>query len=127
MLREARPVPQEDSTSEVHTNSEEIQQSTTHGNVVETTGTLSQPTEGSGIAAKQNLTPNGDVAQTSQLVPPGPTINQQEVLHEPMAPKPADDRLFTWAAFGLTLAIVVLLLKKFLKANGYGAVFMNES
>ncbi|XP_058082065.1 ubiquitin-conjugating enzyme E2 32 [Magnolia sinica] len=31
----------------------------------------------------------------------------------------ADDRLFTWAAVGLTVAIVVLLVKKFLKANGY--------
>eukprot|EP00262_Sarcandra_glabra_P009010 TRINITY_DN22989_c0_g1_i1.p1 TRINITY_DN22989_c0_g1~~TRINITY_DN22989_c0_g1_i1.p1 ORF type:complete len:330 (+),score=64.02 TRINITY_DN22989_c0_g1_i1:69-992(+) len=30
-----------------------------------------------------------------------------------------DDRLFTWAAVGLAFAIVVLLLKKFLKSNGY--------
>lgn len=41
--------------------------------------------------------------------------------------KQADDRLFTWAALGLTVAIVVLLLKKFLKANGHGVVFVNES
>ncbi|KAK9281923.1 hypothetical protein L1049_004831 [Liquidambar formosana] len=33
----------------------------------------------------------------------------------------SDDRLFTWAAIGLTIAIAVLLLKKFLKASGYGA------
>ncbi|KAL8481219.1 hypothetical protein ACS0TY_027126 [Phlomoides rotata] len=117
---------QENSTSEVHTKSEEIQQST-EGNVVETTGTLSQPTDDNEIAEKPNVTPNADVAQTSEPVPSRPTSNQQQVLHEPMAPKPADDRLFTWAAFGLTVAIVVLLLKKFLKANGYGAVFMNES
>lgn len=32
--------------------------------------------------------------------------------------KPASDRLFTWAAVGLTVAIVVLLMKKFLKSNG---------
>ncbi|XP_073001129.1 ubiquitin-conjugating enzyme E2 32 [Typha latifolia] len=32
--------------------------------------------------------------------------------------KPANDRFFTWAAIGLTFAIVVLLVKKFLKANG---------
>ncbi|KAF5737051.1 putative non-canonical ubiquitin conjugating enzyme [Tripterygium wilfordii] len=37
----------------------------------------------------------------------------------------ADDRLFTWAAVGLTIAIVVLLLKKFMKANGHSAVFMD--
>ncbi|KAJ8767316.1 hypothetical protein K2173_017360 [Erythroxylum novogranatense] len=41
--------------------------------------------------------------------------------------KPADDRLFTWAAVGLTMAIIVLLLKKFMKASGHGAVFMDES
>lgn len=41
--------------------------------------------------------------------------------------KQADDRLFTWAAVGLTIAIIVLLLKKFMKASGHGAVFMDES
>ncbi|KAK9086304.1 hypothetical protein Syun_028698 [Stephania yunnanensis] len=40
------------------------------------------------------------------------------------APKPADDRLFTWAAIGLTIAIVVLLLKKFLKSSGHDTVSM---
>ncbi|CAH8276440.1 unnamed protein product [Arabidopsis lyrata] len=43
------------------------------------------------------------------------------------APKPGDDRLFTWAAVGLTIAIVVLLLKKFVRSSGHGAVFMDES
>jgi ubiquitin-conjugating enzyme E2 J1 len=41
--------------------------------------------------------------------------------------KPADDRLFTWAAVGLAIAIVVLLLKKFMKSSGYGAFFMDGS
>lgn len=41
--------------------------------------------------------------------------------------KPADDRLFTWAAVGLTIAIAVLLLKKFLKSTGHGPVFMDAS
>ncbi|KAF5762943.1 putative ubiquitin-conjugating enzyme E2, ubiquitin-conjugating enzyme/RWD [Helianthus annuus] len=49
---------------------------------------------------------------------------QQQVLG---VQKPADDRLFTWAAVGLTVAIMVLLLKKFMKASGHGAVFMDES
>ncbi|KAM0013350.1 putative ubiquitin-conjugating enzyme E2, ubiquitin-conjugating enzyme/RWD [Helianthus debilis subsp. tardiflorus] len=49
---------------------------------------------------------------------------QQQVLR---VQKPADDRLFTWAAVGLTIAIMVLLLKKFMKASGHGAVFMDES
>lgn len=43
------------------------------------------------------------------------------------AQKPTDDRLFTWAAIGLTIAIVVLLLKKFVRSSGHGAVFMDES
>ncbi|CAH1454472.1 unnamed protein product [Lactuca virosa] len=41
--------------------------------------------------------------------------------------KSSDDRLFTWAAVGLTVAILVLLLKKYMKASGYGAVFVDES
>ncbi|XVE65520.1 hypothetical protein DITRI_Ditri08aG0006300 [Diplodiscus trichospermus] len=39
----------------------------------------------------------------------------------------ADDRLFTWAAVGLTIAILVLLFKKFMKSTGHGAVFMDGS
>jgi len=34
--------------------------------------------------------------------------------------KPRDDRLYTWAAIGLTVAIVMLLVKKVLKSSGYG-------
>ncbi|GMH28546.1 hypothetical protein Nepgr_030389 [Nepenthes gracilis] len=45
----------------------------------------------------------------------------------PRVQTPADDRLFTLAAIGLTIAIVFLLLKKFMKSNGHGAVFMNDS
>ncbi|KAL1194707.1 Ubiquitin-conjugating enzyme E2 32 [Cardamine amara subsp. amara] len=43
------------------------------------------------------------------------------------AQKQGDDRLFTWAAVGLTIAIVVLLLKKFVRSSGHGAMFMDES
>ncbi|KAF5799157.1 hypothetical protein HanPI659440_Chr07g0268591 [Helianthus annuus] len=52
-----------------------------------------------------------------------------EQITEPVlgVQKPADDRLFTWAAVGLTVAIMVLLLKKYMKASGHGAVFMDES
>lgn len=67
--------------------------------------------------------------QTSREVPPV-HLNEQRVLRNPeqrVVPRQADDRIFTWAAVGLTIAIVVLLLKKFMKANGHGAVFMDES
>ncbi|KAJ0075466.1 hypothetical protein Patl1_35214 [Pistacia atlantica] len=39
--------------------------------------------------------------------------------------KTVDDRLFAWAAGGLTTAILALLLKKFMKYTGHGAVFMD--
>lgn len=56
-------------------------------------------------------------------------VSNDQLLQRPVTriQKPADDRLFTWAAVGLTVAIVVLLLKKFLKSGGHGAVFMDGS
>ncbi|KAG9143948.1 hypothetical protein Leryth_022972 [Lithospermum erythrorhizon] len=66
----------------------------------------------------QNLPHVPDVGSSTQQL----FHNSQQGL-----PQQADDRLFTWAAVGLTIAIVVLLLKKFMKANGHGAVFMDES
>ncbi|XP_047334792.1 ubiquitin-conjugating enzyme E2 32-like [Impatiens glandulifera] len=62
---------------------------------------------------------NQQVRPLTRERPPPPMTRTQKA--------PADDRLFTWAAVGLTIAIVVLLLKKFMKANGHGAVFMDES
>ncbi|KAI3469293.1 hypothetical protein Pfo_025956 [Paulownia fortunei] len=128
MLSKALPLPQGNQASQGHTHSEEIQQSS-QNDVEGTTEALAHPVDDDGIIEESNETSsNANVAQTSQSVPAVPTTGQQ-LLHkpEPRVPKPADDRLFTWAAFGLTIAIVVLLLKKFLKANGHGAVFMNES
>ncbi|KAL0388877.1 UNVERIFIED_CONTAM: Ubiquitin-conjugating enzyme E2 32 [Sesamum radiatum] len=128
MLRKAPPVPQGNETAEVHTDNRDGQ----HSPQIDAEGTteaVPHPDEDGGIIEEPNETPaNINVAETSQSVPTMPT-NGQQLLHKPEArvPKPADDRLFTWAAFGLTVAIVVLLLKKFLKASGYGAVFMNES
>ncbi|CAL1413082.1 unnamed protein product [Linum trigynum] len=52
-------------------------------------------------------------------------LRQRAAVQRPAAG--ADDRLFTWAAVGLTIAIVVLLLKKFLKSSGHSPVFMDGS
>ncbi|VVA90747.1 unnamed protein product [Arabis nemorensis] len=52
---------------------------------------------------------------------------EQQTVVVRAAQKPADDRLFTLAAVGLTIAIMVLLLKKFVRSSGHGAVFMDES
>lgn len=48
---------------------------------------------------------------------------EMEASQQPQNPaaraqKPMDDRLLTWAALGLTVAIVALLVKKFLKSSG---------
>ncbi|CAH1442329.1 unnamed protein product [Lactuca virosa] len=71
------------------------------------------------------------VPEQAALVAPPPVpavvVQQQQHHHQSTVPKPADDRLFTWAAVGLALAIAVLLLKKFMKASGHGAVFMGQS
>lgn len=66
--------------------------------------------------------------QNPQLLP-ATHSNDQLLLPRPehRIPRQADDRLFTWAAIGLTIAIVVLLLKKFIKAGGHGAYFTDES
>ncbi|KAK0607634.1 hypothetical protein LWI29_017910 [Acer saccharum] len=67
-----------------------------------------------GIRASREVSASGP---SEQLLPKPETRVQ----------KPADDRLFTWAAVGLTIAILVLLLKKFMKSSGHGAVFMDGS
>lgn len=78
--------------------------------------------------APVNENPTPEVLRISRQVHSGHSIEQQVLQkQEARVQKPADDRLFTWAAVGLTIAIVVLLLKKFMKASGHGAVFMDES
>ncbi|PHT66963.1 Ubiquitin-conjugating enzyme E2 J1 [Capsicum annuum] len=63
------------------------------------------------------------------IEPPALRRNEHWIMRTPQQtiPRQADDRLFTWAAVVLTIAILALLLKKFMKANGHGAVFMDES
>ncbi|KAH9766151.1 ubiquitin-conjugating enzyme E2 32 [Citrus sinensis] len=74
-----------------------------------------------------SMNPNPVVAGTSREVPANASGVQLQPKPETRVQKPADDRLFTWAAVGLTIAILVLLLKKFMKSNGHGTVFMDGS
>lgn len=74
-----------------------------------------------------SVNPNPVVAGTSREVPANASGVQLQPKPETRVQKPADDRLFSWAAVGLTIAILVLLLKKFMKSNGHGAVFMDGS
>ncbi|KAL8486136.1 hypothetical protein ACS0TY_022541 [Phlomoides rotata] len=101
MRSKGAPARQCNQELEVKTNNEEIEDTTEDGEIVE----------------EHNTSPS-NATQTLMSVPSGHTSEVR---------KQADDRLFTWAAVALTVAIVVLLLKKFLKANGHGAVFVNES
>ncbi|KAD3337782.1 hypothetical protein E3N88_33303 [Mikania micrantha] len=68
------------------------------------------------------LNGNPESEGSEQVVAHPATLNVPVVVQ-----KPADDRLFTWAAVGLALAIAVLLLKKLMKASEHGAVFMGPS
>ncbi|KAJ6350781.1 hypothetical protein OIU78_006831 [Salix suchowensis] len=76
-----------------------------------------------------HITANPSPAETSasREVPAKCSSDQLLQRQVTRVQKPADDRLFTWAAVGLTFAIVVLLLKKFMKSSGYGALFMDGS
>ena len=80
----------------------------------------------------ENVIPNPAAVGASRQIPSGASSSQP--LHTGIQkPKPEmnvqkpDDRLFTLAAIGLTIAIVVLLLKKFIKSTEHGAVFMDRS
>ncbi|KAJ7955223.1 Ubiquitin-conjugating enzyme, E2 [Quillaja saponaria] len=77
------------------------------------------------VAANANPIPAG--VRASSDVPPSVTNNQLPPKPEIRVQKPADDRLFTLAAVGLTIAILVLLLKKFMKSSGHSALFMDGS
>lgn len=127
MLSKALPVPQGTQDAVVETGNEESEEHQTPDQEIEgATETEPQLAADDEIVQEANQTPpNAHVAEASNAVP----ASEQQLLQKPerRAPKQADDRLLTWAALGLTIAIVVLLLKKFMKADGHGAVFLNES
>ena len=54
--------------------------------------------------------------------------NHIEQLQRPeaRAGRVVGDRFFTWTAIGLAISIVVLVLKKFIKASGSEASWMDE-
>ncbi|KAL2338959.1 hypothetical protein Fmac_013405 [Flemingia macrophylla] len=81
-----------------------------------------------------NANPNPAGVEASMVNPSSISSNQllqksdamfQNLKQETRIQKP-DDRFFTLAAIGLTIAIVILLLKKFVNSE-HGAFFMNES
>ncbi|KAJ6357096.1 hypothetical protein OIU78_005058 [Salix suchowensis] len=138
MLSKAPPVPQQNSAqgSEEHPNN--IEGEAQDAGAVAAAEKLPNPAvseiqeEGERVIkeareAPVNVNPSPTGTSVSTEVPARGSSDQ--LLQRPAIRvlKPADDRLLTWASVGLTIAIVVLLLKKFMKSSGYGAVFMDGS
>ncbi|KAM7484986.1 hypothetical protein LguiA_000995 [Lonicera macranthoides] len=131
MLSKAPPVPQVTPSQSIEEG--EVQEVPQNVGVEVAEGEIPNPEVGDRIVEElhearlnENVGPEG--SGLTRQVPAGPTREQQQLIQrEPRVLKPADDRFFTWAAVVLTIAIAVLLFKKFMKASGHGAVFMNES
>ncbi|PSR85083.1 Ubiquitin-conjugating enzyme like [Actinidia chinensis var. chinensis] len=136
MLSRAPPVPQTNPSQVSEENSangqNEANPSPQDAGVVAAGEGLTNPNVGDRIVEEPhevpvNVNPRPEGLSVSRLVRAGPSTEQLLQNQAPRVQKPADDRLFTLAAIGLTIAIVVLLLKKFMKASGHGAVFMDGS
>ncbi|XP_044500651.1 ubiquitin-conjugating enzyme E2 32-like [Mangifera indica] len=137
MLSKAPPVPQlsPSECSEEHPGNREseAQESSRDAKGVSSQERLQNPAVGERITeeiqevpANANPSPAG-VRPAREVSAGGSSDHLLPPRAETRVQKPADDRLFTWAAVGLTIAILVLLLKKFMKASGHGAVFMDGS
>lgn len=143
MLSKAPPVPQPSATeaSEEHPRNEEAEDevqvnSPNRESLPAGEGIPGQ--EGDGIVEEQEvLVVNANPAGVEVPREVQSRVSRNEVLQmsdtrvhnprpEPRVQKP-DDRLFTLAAIGLTIAIVVLLLKKFIKSTEHGALFSDGS
>ncbi|XP_039037780.1 ubiquitin-conjugating enzyme E2 32-like isoform X2 [Hibiscus syriacus] len=96
---------------------------------------IEQPNQdvGDGVVEEQPVDPGNAHSYPAYTrlvreIPAGGPRNQPLQRPEMRGQQSAvDDRLFTWAAIGLTIAIMVLLFKKFIKSSGHGAVFMDGS
>ncbi|KAF3950717.1 hypothetical protein ACB098_02G060100 [Castanea mollissima] len=137
MLSKAPPVPQVHSpqaSEEQPTNTDGEAQANLQNAGTIPTGEVQNPPVAVGdriVEEVQEVPVNTDTSpanvRASREVPSSGLADQLLQKPENRAHKAADDRLFTWAAVGLTIAIVVLLLKKFLKSSGHGALFMDGS
>ncbi|CAN0855428.1 Ubiquitin-conjugating enzyme E2 32 [Linum grandiflorum] len=128
MLSKAPPVPQSVGDSEEHpTKDEANHESQDAGGAIETV-TETAPTETQTAVERvvENV-PEAPPAQAGIRASPAVPARVQQRPVVAVAAAPTDDRLFTYAAVGLTIAIVVLLLKKFLKSSGHSPVFMDGS
>lgn len=129
MLSKAPPIPKLSSSEESSEEKLTVTESEAQANSLDA-GSMStveqHPVSAEVQEAFANTNPQPTGVGTSRDVPASSSI-QLQPKSEARIQKPADDRLLTWAAVGLTIAILVLLLKKFMKSNGHGAVFMDGS
>ncbi|KAK7412884.1 hypothetical protein VNO78_04604 [Psophocarpus tetragonolobus] len=140
MLSKAPPVPQPSTTeaSEENPRNEEAEAqvgSPNHESLP--AGERIPDQEGDGIMEEQEVLANANPTgvEVSREIQSSVSRNEmfqksETMVHnikpETRVQKP-DDRLFTLAAIGLTIAIVVLLLKKFIKSTEHGALFSDGS
>ncbi|TKY72503.1 Ubiquitin-conjugating enzyme E2 32 [Spatholobus suberectus] len=137
MLSKAPPVPQPSATeaSEEHPKNEEAQVNSPNPESLPAGEGISD--EGDGIVEEQEVFANANPAGVEVSREVQSSVSRNELLqksdtrvHNPRpetrVQKP-DDWLFTLAAIGLTIAIVVLLLKKFIKSTEHGALFSDGS
>lgn len=134
MLSKAPPVPQlSDSPAPKEDNSHAKAEGCSHAELEGQATTpgdepMNQPTSGE----QPQLIPanaGGNYLEEEQpsREPPARASGNQQQQQQMRGQRPADDRLFTLAAVGLALAIMVLLLKKFIKSSGHGALFVDGS
>lgn len=131
MLSKAPAVPQSSPSEALEENSPEMEDGAKKNSIddgaAQASEALSNPPAGDRVVgvqeAPRNPHPSPASLRSVREVPSTSTSNHQQMRVQ----KPADDRIFTWAAVGLTLAILVLLLKKFMKSSGHSALFMDGS
>ncbi|CAF1723035.1 unnamed protein product [Brassica oleracea var. botrytis] len=65
-----------------------------------------------------NVSPSAGLLATAEVAAKASGSGMQRMVRR-AAQKPVDDRLFTWAAVGITITILILLLKKFIRSSGF--------
>lgn len=143
MLSKAPPVPQLSPSSqdpEEHPRNEETeaQVSSQNPEVIPAGEELPDQAEVDRIVEEElpaNANPNPVGVEALRETPSSVSNNQMLPNSDTRVQNPrpetrvqkADDRLLTLAAVGLAIAIVVLLLKKFIKSVEHGVIFMDGS
>ena len=64
------------------------------------------------------MSPTAGLLATAEVAAKASGSGMQRMVRR-AAQKPVDDRLFTWAAVGITITILILLLKKFIRSSGF--------